>query len=392
MAGFYGIKSLPQSSDSDSDESSGSRSSSRGLRSNRSGSSSTGSGSRSTGTNSRSNSSARNQRTPTRSRSGSQLPGPSLSGSGAGSRGRQAASRSDDSSDNESISSHTSDTPQRVNARRAARQRRLAEGGLNVGERATKGRLRNPSKYTDKSMHTNLDRSAAVGGARRRMAEGMPREVQAICTNRLGKVRMCKRLITPMNFRRLYLRLDFKIPRNLLMALTLDVSDNRLRTLNADSVTTYFYNAARYLRTSISSADDELLNSDLAVRWMMNAIQILEGLHLCIGELTMTEAIDVKYSRDLDVQPGTLGAMLRRTVPHEGNHTRAEALQSLRNLADIVKPTDIRIWGIDDTLGDDPHITRYTNNVFLGEARANEIRVYPLAEKKSYMQQVVFED
>jgi hypothetical protein len=304
----------------------------------------------------------------------------------------------DDDDDNDNNNNNNNDDNQsgqtRRRAMRDAHRRRLAEGGLNIDERPTPGRLRNPSKYTDKSMYTNLDRSEAVGNARRRMANGMPREVNAICTNRFGKVRMCKRLLTPMNFRRLYLRLDHKIPRNLLMALTVDVSDNRLRTLDKNDVTKYYYLAARYLRSSISDSDDEILNSDLAVSWLTNAIQVLEGLHLCVGNLLVVQAIDAKFNRALDVRPGTLGSTIRRTLaPYEGAFNRTQAIDMLRNLADIVKPTDIRLWGVDDdNLVDDPNVPKYTPNVLLAEARTNEVRVYPLKEKKSYIRQVDLDD
>lgn len=365
--------------------------------------------SRPAGTRSRTGTPVRNSDTPRRAvsparsrlRSRSRSPGPNLIDKSNGPRGH-AASGSDDSGDSDddiddrqtsSMSIRSRGRRPQTNARRAARERRLAEGGLNIGERPTPGRIRNPSKYTDKSMHTNLDRSAAVGNARRRMADGLPREVNAICTNRLGKVRMCKRLLTPMNFRRLYLRLDYRIPRNLLMALTLDVSDNRLRTLDPVDVTTYYFYAARYLRTSLFSADDELLNSDLAVRWLMNAIQILGSLHLCVGNTTMSEAIDEKYRRDLGVNEDTLGAMIRRTVEYTDERPLDHALASLRNLVDVVKPTDIRIWGMDDDgLINDPQTPKYNPNVFLGEARTNELRTYPLAEKKSYVQNFAVDD
>lgn len=218
----------------------------------------------------------------------------------------------------------------------------------------------------------------------------MPREINAICTNRLGKVRMCKRLLTPMNFRRLYLRLDYALPRNLLMALTLDVSDNRLRTLEADNVIKYYYAAGTYLRASMSSAEDELLDSDLAVRWLMNAIQIMGELHKCTGQTTMAQAIDDKYHRDLDVNRETLGAMIYRTLPNMMEDvSREDALSALRRVAEIVKPTNIRIWGIDnDGLAHDERVPKYTENVFLGEARTNEVRSYPLNEKISYIKDV----
>jgi len=275
---------------------------------------------------------------------------------------------------------------------RRTRQRRLAEGGLNSGERPTPGRLRNPSKYTDRSMYTNLDRSQAVGVARRRLSEGLPHEINAICTNRLGKVRMCKQLLTPMNFRRLYLRLDFKVPRNLLMALTVDVSDKRLRTLDPRDVTTYYYHAALYLITSLSSNDDELLDSDLAVNWLMNAIQILRNLDLCAGQTTMSEAIEQKYGRAIDMEPGTLGGMVRRTIEYTTYYDKQTAIGILKRLADVIKPTGIRIWGIDDNLGANESTPKYNTNVFLGEARKNEVRVYPLADKKTYIRNFSFNE
>lgn len=241
-------------------------------------------------------------------------------------------------------------------------------------------------------MHTNLDRSRVLNGSRRQVAEGLPREVSAICTNRLGRVRMCKQLLTPMNFRKIYLRTDLKLPRNLVMALTVDVSERRLRTLLARDVTTYYYHAAKYLRSSISSLEDELLNSDLAVGWLMNAIQILDQLHLCVGETTVSEAIDEKYGNELRLERGTIGGMLRRTIPYEdGEQGRQDALFHLKRVADIIKPTDVRIWGMDDMcLGEDT--PRYSPNVFLGEARSNELRVNPLSDKKSYVQDKTFED
>ena len=311
--------------------------------------------------------------------------------------GRKSPSAALGANPNDSISDDDDDQSSVLNRSvtseiQRTRQRRLAEGGLNSGERPTSGRLRNPSKYTDKSMYTNLDRSPAVGVARRRIAEGLPHEVTAICTNKLGKVRMCKQLLTPMNFRRLYLRLDFKIPRNLLMALTVDVSDKRLRTLDARDVTTYYYHTAMYLLSSLTSNDDEILDSDLAVNWLMNAVQILNRLDSCVGETTMSDAIEQKYGRAIDMEPGTLGGMVRRTIVYTGYHNKRSAIELLKQLADQIKPTGIRIWGIDDNLGADDSTPRYNENVFLGEARKNEVRVYPLAEQKSYVRNVRIDD
>ena len=180
------------------------------------------------------------------------------------------------------------------------------------------------------------------------------------------------------------MRLDDKLPKNLLLALTLDVSDKRLRTLEKSDVTNYYYYAAKFLNTP-PSQDKELLNSDLAVKWLLNAIQVLDRLDMCVGDTKVHQAIDQKFRSSLKVVENLIGGLVSKTVDYnDGDKNKREALTSLRAMADKIVPTDIKIWGLsEDKL--DENISKYTQNTFLGEARTNEVRVYPLKEKLNYV-------
>lgn len=233
-----------------------------------------------------------------------------------------------------------------------------------------------------------------VGNVRRRVPEGVPQRFAGICTNRLGRVRACKNLLTPMNYRRVYLRTDGRLPRNLLMALTIDVSDTRLQTLNARNVTTYYYKASDYVLSAFreETEDDEVIDSDMAVTWMRNVVEILNNLNMCGGRMTVPEVIDDKYCETVGMRPGELERLVNRTVGVDGEYYGLqEALLPMTSIARRLKPTDIRIWGV--VKNDDVrNVSKYKDNIFLGEARKNNVRVYPLGVTKRQLADTVIDD
>lgn len=243
--------------------------------------------------------------------------------------------------------------------------------GLHADQNPTPSRLRNPGKYTDKSMRrTHSKRSQ--GRERSPAFPSVMRENQNVggtCVNNYGAIKSCNELVTRVNYRPTYVVRD-RLPLQMMYAMLLDEHPDVVRTYDRGRVLSYLAGVVARALSGLDEHEPDGWNNLLI--FAEHAVNILAQEHVMVGDVDPITVLAERYL--VPRFTGQYGYRLIVDSIHQvGNTTVINTLRNLKTLVDNTNP-QVRLWSFDDNI-DKTHGT-----VLL---RRGQVRSHPWEELKA---------
>lgn len=213
--------------------------------------------------------------------------------------------------------------------------------GLHVGQRVTKARLKNPGKYTDKSMR-RVQSTRSKGRERtavRPAVTGDNEQIRGTCVNDFGMIKSCRDLVTRVNYRPTYVN-KTKLPLQMLFAMLLDEQPDVVCTYDGSLLRAYL---AGVISRALSGQDPlEPTGSNNLIGFANRAVNLLSQIDTMTGD---TDPIDVLAERYMKpVAPFAESRRIIRSSIRIPNDT--SVLTILNNLKTLVYDAipQVRLW------------------------------------------------
>lgn len=256
----------------------------------------------------------------------------------------------------------------------------VGQDGLHANQKATPARLKNPGKYTDRSMR----RAHSKRSQRRERTASYPavmgrdENVRGTCVNKEGHIKHCKNLVTRVNWRPTYIIRD-KLPIQMLYAMLLDEHPDVVRTYDRSLVTTYL--AGVIARALGEQDEDEPEASDNLFRFANNTVNILSQIYTMSGDVDPITVLAERY-----LEPGMSSREAYRIINTSirTDITDTSVLNILKNLESLVHFTkpQVRLWAYDS------ESPKSTDTVLL---RRGTVRSHPWNALKEHIAQSLTE-
>lgn len=249
--------------------------------------------------------------------------------------------------------------------------------GLHVGQRATAARLKNPGKYTDKSMRR-------VHSVRSKRRERTAKEsaiigdndvVRGACVNDFGTIKPCRDLVTRVNYRPTYVKRE-QLPLQMLFAMLLDEQPDVVSTYDGFLLRSYL---AGVIARALSGEDAmEPTSSQNLVGFANRALALLSRVDEMTGDLDPIKVLAERYMKPITNEKEAC-AIIKASIKSVQDTSVLNILQNLKTLVYDAIP-QVRLWSYDST---SPESIR---TVLL---RRGQLREHPLEQLKIALEQSI---
>lgn len=220
----------------------------------------------------------------------------------------------------------------------------LGKDGFHVGQRVTPARLKNPGKYTDKSMRqvhskrsTRRERTASLPAVM-----GQDQIIKGTCVNDFGTIRPCHELVTRLNYRSTYVNRD-RLPFQMLFAMLLDEQPDVVRTYNGKLVREYL---AGVIGRALGAQDaSEPIGWKNLFRFANHTVNILSQVYAMNGDVDPVTVLAERYLQPL-MSARQACDVIRSSIRHVENTSELNILQNLQRLVNGSIPP-ARLWAHD---------------------------------------------
>lgn len=223
--------------------------------------------------------------------------------------------------------------------------------GLHHGQRFTAARLRNPGKYTDKSMrqaHSKRSKMRERTAAQASIMGAADDAVKGLCVNSYGTIKSCRNLVTRVNFRPTFVSKS-KMPLQMIYALLLDEQPEVLRTYDRTKVLGYLSGVVG--RGVGPDDDDEPPHWSNVARFAQHTINLLSQINDMRGEVDPIEVLCQRYLEPLLSPEDAYSAIMQsiRLRPDGEFHvlTPLKIMKNLKTLVHRVKPP-VKLWSYNE--------------------------------------------
>ncbi|KAG8314660.1 hypothetical protein J6590_087498 [Homalodisca vitripennis] len=219
----------------------------------------------------------------------------------------------------------------------------VGKDGLHHGQRVTPARLKNPGKYTDRSMrqaHSKRSRG------RERTASlpsvmGENQHVEGTCVNEYGNIRACKELVTRMNYRPTYVIRE-RLPLQMLYAMLLDEQPEVVSTYDPLLVKSYL---AGVIRRALGDGDTlEPMGWKNLQKFAIHTVNLLSQLNTMTGGIDPITVVAERYLPHMPLR--TAYHTIKNSIKRVNDPSPLSILENLKSLVNTVVP-HVRLWAYD---------------------------------------------
>lgn len=256
--------------------------------------------------------------------------------------------------------------------------------GLHAGQNATKGRVKNPSRYTDKSLKQNKDKTLSDEEKKKRYITKSNKDVgyaiHGICTNIYGNVKECHNLLTDYNYRVTFLKKN-RFPINFLLSLLFDVSDTSINKLDKKLILKYYFRIVKLLNQGDSmgfSDREEEINSLILARFTSNMIHVLSRIDMATGNLDPIEMVSRKYQNNsfsLDEFKNVLEKTLPKVTESRVPRSISAILEYFKEIVERTRETNVRIWGLSPNINNNSKVVKLRKHNLKDSDLINSIKI-----------------
>lgn len=256
--------------------------------------------------------------------------------------------------------------------------------GLHAGQNATKGRVKNPSHYTDKSLKQNKDKTLNDEEKKKRYITKSNKDVgyaiHGICTNIYGNVKECHNLLTDYNYRVTFLKKN-SFPINFLLSLLFDVADTSINKLDKRLILKYYFRIVTLLNQGDSmgfSDREEEINSIILARFTSNMIHVLSRIDMATGNLDPIEILSRKYQNNsfpLDEFKNVLEKTLPKVTESSVPKSISAILEYFKEIVERTRETNVRIWGLSPNINNNSKVVKLRKHNLKDSDLINSIKI-----------------
>lgn len=256
--------------------------------------------------------------------------------------------------------------------------------GLHAGQNATKGRVKNPSHYTDKSLKQNKDKTLNDEEKKKRYITKSNKDVgyaiHGICTNIYGNVKECHNLLTDYNYRVTFLKKN-SFPINFLLSLLFDVADTSINKLEKKLILKYYFRIVKLLNQGDSmgfSDREEEINSIILARFTSNMIHVLSRIDMATGNLDPIEMVSRKYQNNsfpLDEFKNLLENTLPKVTESSVPKSISAILEYFKEIVERTRETNVRIWGLSPNINNNSKVVKLRKHNLKDSDLINSIKI-----------------
>lgn len=255
---------------------------------------------------------------------------------------------------------------------------------VHAGQNVTKGRLKNPSRYTDKSLRQNRDKSLNDEEKRKRYITKSNKDVgyaiHGICTNIYGNVKECHNLLTDYNYRVTFLKKN-RFPINFLLSLLLDVADTSINKLDKKLILKYYFRIIKLLNQGDNMGfrdREEEINSIILARFTSNMIHVLSRIDTAKGNLDPIEVLTKKYQNNsfpYDVFKNVLEKTLPNVTESAIPKSISAILEYFKEIVERTRETNVRIWGLSPNINNNSKVVKLRKHNLKDSDLLNSIKI-----------------
>lgn len=256
--------------------------------------------------------------------------------------------------------------------------------GLHAGQNATKGRVKSPSRYTDKSLKQNKDKTLNDEEKKKRYITKSNKDVgyaiHGICTNIYGNVKECHNLLTDYNYRVTFLKKN-RFPINFLLSLLFDVADTSINKLDKKLILKYYFRIVKLLNQGDSmgfSDREEEINSIILARFTSNMIHVLSRIDMATGNLDPIEMVSRKYQNNsfpLDEFKNVLEKTLPKVTESSVPESISDILEYYKEIVERTRETNVRIWGLSPNINNNSKVVKLRKHNLKDSDLINSIKI-----------------
>lgn len=248
------------------------------------------------------------------------------------------------------------------------------QDGLHKDQRATRARLRNPGKYTDKSMrqaHSKRSQRRERTAAQPAVM-GREEQIGGACVNSYGTIKNCEDLVTRVNFRPTYVNGE-KLPLQMLYSMLLDEQPDVVHTYDQKLVVDYL---GGVVARSLETEDDfEPVDWQNLQRFAIHTTNLLSQLHTMQGDVDPIQVLAERYLVPIFDENEAMD-LINRSLSRRPDFTPKSIIKNLRNLVYRIAPP-VKLWAFNKNLNKDHDL------VLL---RRGQIRSHPWEDVKRDVQ------
>lgn len=256
--------------------------------------------------------------------------------------------------------------------------------GLHAGQNATKGRVKNPSRYTDKSLKQNKDKTLSDEEKKKRYITKSNKDVgyaiHGICTNIYGNVKECHNLLTDYNYRVTFLTKN-RFPINFLLSLLFDVADTSINKLDKKLILKYYFRIVKLLNQGDSmgfSDREEEINSIILARFTSNMIHVLSRIDMATGNLDPIEMVSRKYQNN-SFPFDEFKKVLEKTLPNVTESSVPKSISAIleyfKEIVERTRETNVRIWGLSPNINNNSKVVKLRKHNLKDSDLINSIKI-----------------
>lgn len=256
--------------------------------------------------------------------------------------------------------------------------------GLHAGQNATKGRVKSPSRYTDKSLKQNKDKTLNDEEKKKRYITKSNKDVgyaiHGICTNIYGNVKECHNLLTDYNYRVTFLKKN-RFPINFLLSLLFDVADTSINKLDKKLILKYYFRIVKLLNQGDSmgfSDREEEINSIILARFTSNMIHVLSRIDMATGDLDPIEMLSRKYQNN-SFPLDEFKNFLEKTLPKVTESTIPQSISAIleyfKEIVERTRETNVRIWGLSPNINNNSKVVKLRKHNLKDSDLLNSIKI-----------------